>query len=164
MTNIYEFLKVSHPERVIIAHFFNPAYVMTLCELVRGPQTSDETTNTVKELLNSIDRKVAVLNKVVPGFIINRVTTAIVRECCYLVEQGVADFEDIDRALVAIYGPRFAFEGPFHLGDFAGIDIFERLATLLSPVLCNDTQCPSLLKNMIAAINNANHSIDAMKI
>ena len=49
--NIYEFIEVSHPERLIISHFFNPAHVMPLVELVRGPQTSDETVNAVKELM-----------------------------------------------------------------------------------------------------------------
>lgn len=148
--NIYEFLEISHPERLIITHFFNPAYVMPLSEVVRGPKTSDETTAVVKELLTSVGKTVAVLNKVVPGFIMNRVTTAILRECCYLVEQDVASVEDIDKALESIYGARFAFEGPFRLGDFVGLDIYARLDTLLPPVLCNSTECSPILKQMIA--------------
>lgn len=149
--NIYEFLKVSNPKRLIIAHFFNPAYVMPLSEVVRGPETSDETVAAMKEFLTSVGKQVAVLNKVVPGFIMNRVTTAILRECCYLVEQGVAGIEDIDRALEAIYGARFAFEGPFRLGDFVGLDIYARLDTLLPPVLCNSTECSKVLMDMVEA-------------
>lgn len=147
--NIYEFLEVSHPERLIITHFFNPAYVMPLTELVRGPKTSDEVAGEVKALLESAGKTVAVLNKVVPGFIMNRITTTILRECCYLVEQGVASVEDIDRALESIYGARFAFEGPFRMGDFAGLDIYARLDTLLPPVLCNSTECSPVLKEMV---------------
>lgn len=147
--NIYEFLEVSHPERLIITHFFNPAYVMPLTEVVRGPKTSDETVTAVKALLSSSGKTVAVLNKAVPGFIMNRITTTILRECCYLVEQGVASFEDIDNALVSIYGARFAFEGPFRLGDFVGLDIYARLDTLLPPVLCNSTECSPILSKMV---------------
>lgn len=147
--NIYEFLEVSHPERLIITHFFNPAYVMPLTEVVRGPHTSDETVKVVRSLLESAGKTVAVLKKVVPGFILNRITTTILRECCYLVEQGVADFEDIDNALVSIYGSRFAFEGPFRLGDFVGLDIYARLDTLLPPVLCNSTECSPILTKMV---------------
>lgn len=79
----------------------------------------------------------------------NRVTATILRECCYLAEQGVSSFEDIDKALEAIYGARFAFEGSCRLGDFVGFDIYARLDTLLPPVLCNSTECSPILKKMV---------------
>lgn len=143
--NIYEFLEVSHPERLVITHFFNPAYVMPLVEIVRGPKTSDETVATAKELLESCGKKTAVLNKAIPGFILNRITLAIFREASYIAGNGFASPEDIDKAIVSTFGPRYTFEGPFALSDFAGLDIYERLATLLPPVLCSDTTCPSIL-------------------
>lgn len=143
--NIYEFLEISHPERLIITHFFNPAYVMPLVEIVRGPQTSDETVAVTKELLESCGKKTAVLNKAIPGFILNRITLAVFREAAYIAGNGWASPEDIDKAIVSTFGPRYTFEGPFALSDFAGLDIYERLATLLPPVLCSDTTCPSIL-------------------
>lgn len=143
--NIYDFLEVSHPERLIITHFFNPAYVMPLVEIVRGPETSDETVAVTKELLESCGKKTAVLNKAVPGFILNRITMAVFREAAYIAGNGWATPEDIDKAIVSTFGPRYTFEGPFGLSDFAGLDIYERLATLLPPVLCSDTTCPSIL-------------------
>lgn len=149
--NIFEFVEVSHPERLMITHFFNPAHVMPLVELVRGPQTSDEAVNAAKCFLEGTGKKVAVLNKCIPGFILNRITMSVFREAMYIVQEGVATPEDIDKAIVATFGPRYAFEGPFGLGDFAGIDIYERLATLLPPVLCSDTECPELLHEMVAA-------------
>lgn len=143
--NIYDFLEVSHPERLIITHFFNPAYVMPLVEIVRGPHTSDETVAVTKELLESCGKKTAVINKAIPGFILNRITLAVFREAAYIAGNGWASPEDIDKAIVSTFGPRYTFEGPFALSDFAGLDIYERLATLLPPVLCSDTECPSIL-------------------
>lgn len=145
--NIYDFLEISHPERLIITHFFNPAYVMPLVEVVRGPHTSDETVSVTKELLESCGKKTAVLNKAIPGFILNRITLAVFREAAYIAGNGWASPEDIDKAIVSTFGPRYTFEGPFALSDFAGLDIYERLGTLLPPVLCSDTTCPSILSD-----------------
>lgn len=149
--NIFEFVEVTHPERLVITHFFNPAHVMPLVELVRGPETSDEVAEAVKSFLEGTGKKVAVLNKCIPGFILNRITLSVFREAAHLVQEGVATPEDIDKAIVSTFGPRYAFEGPFGLSDFAGIDIYERLATLLPPVLCSDTECPELLHKMTAS-------------
>lgn len=148
--NIFSFLTISHPERLVITHFFNPAHVMPLVELVRGPETSDEVVRVTREFLENTGKEVAVLNKCVPGFILNRITLSVFREAMHLVEEGVASPEDIDKAIVSTFGPRYAFEGPFGLSDFAGIDIYERLATLLPPVLCSSTECPKLLHEMTA--------------
>lgn len=148
--NIYEFVTVSHMERLVITHFFNPAYVMPLVELVRGPETSDEVTANVKEFLSGSGKEVAVLNKAIPGFILNRITMAVFREASYIAGQGYATPEDIDKAIVSTFGPRYTFEGPFALSDFAGIDIYERLGILLPPVLNSSTECPSILKDKIA--------------
>lgn len=148
--NIYEFVEISHPERLIITHFFNPAYVMPLVELVRGPHTSDDVTNVVKEFLSLSGKSVAVLNKAIPGFILNRITMAVFREASYIANQGFATPEDIDKAIVSTFGPRYAFEGPFALSDFAGIDVYERLGSLLPPELNSGTECPQILKDKIS--------------
>lgn len=147
--DIFSFLEVSHPERLVITHFFNPAHVMPLVELVRGPETSDEVVGVTKQFLEHTGKQVAVLNKCIPGFILNRITLSVFREAAHLVEAGVATPEDIDKAVTSTFGPRYTFEGPFGLSDFAGIDIYERLATLLPPVLCSDTKCPELLHKMV---------------
>lgn len=148
--NIYKFVKVSHPERLVITHFFNPAYVMPLVELVRGPETSDDVTEAVKDFLSKSGKTVAVLNKAIPGFILNRITMAVFREASYIASQGFATPEDIDKAIVSTFGPRYTFEGPFALSDFAGIDIYERLGILLPPVLNSSIECPTILKEKIA--------------
>lgn len=149
--NIYDFVSVSHPERLIITHFFNPAHVMPLVEIVRGPRTSDETVALAKELLESSGKTTAVLNRAIPGFILNRITMAVFREASYIVENGWASPEDIDKAITSTFGPRYAFEGPFALSDFGGLDIYERLATLLFPELSADKACPEFLKEMLSS-------------
>lgn len=149
--NIYEFVEISHPERLIITHFFNPAYVMPLVELVRGPATSDEVMSVVKEFLSHSGKTVAVLNKAIPGFILNRLSMAVFREASYIASQGYATPEDIDKAIISTFGPRYAFEGPFALSDFAGIDVYEQLGNLLPPLLNSDTDCPQILKEKVAA-------------
>ena len=149
--NIYEFLKVSHPERLVITHFFVPAYVMPLVEIVRGPETSDETVAAVKDLMAFTGKNPAVVNKVVPGFIMNRLTFAIFREAAYMVSQGWCRPEDVDAAVVSTHGPRYAFEGPFGLVDFAGVDTYEKIAEYLLPELCSDGAVPPVLKELYDA-------------
>lgn len=147
--DVFKFVKVRRMDKLCIAHFFLPAYVIPLIELVRGPETSDETVAQVKELLESVGKDVAVLNKIIPGFIVNRVTLAIFREVNYIAAQGIASPEDIDKALVSVYGPRYTFEGPFGLCDFAGADIYERLSEELLPVLCDSHECPQLIHDRV---------------
>lgn len=146
--NIYEFLEVSNRNRLVITHFFVPAYVMPLVEIVRGPETSDETVAAVKELMSSTGKNPAVVNKVVPGFIMNRLTFAIFREAAYMVSQGWCRPEDVDAAVVSTHGPRYAFEGPFGLVDFAGVDTYEKIAEYLLPELCSDGAVPPVLKSL----------------
>lgn len=147
--DIYKFVKVRRMDRLIITHFFLPAYVIPLVEVVRGPETSDETVVQAKELVESMGKVTAVLNKVIPGFIVNRITMAIFREVNYLVEQGLATPQDIDKAVVGVYGPRYAFEGPFALCDFASNEFYEGFATRLMPELSNATECPQLFHDMV---------------
>jgi len=146
--NIYDFLEVSNRGRLVITHFFVPAYVMPLVEIVRGPETSDETVAAVKELMASTGKNPAVVNKVVPGFIMNRLTFAIFREAAYMVSQGWCKPEDVDAAVVSTHGPRYAFEGPFGLVDFAGVDTYEKIAEYLLPELCSDGAVPPVLKSL----------------
>lgn len=134
--NIYEFLKTNRPDKVLITHFFNPAYVMPLVEIVRGPNTPDETVEAVKEFLTGAGKKPIVINECIPGFIANRLTVALAREAYYLVENGWISFDDLDTVMVTTFGPRYAFEGIFDLYDHIGLDIGAMVATNLIPKLC----------------------------
>jgi 3-hydroxybutyryl-CoA dehydrogenase len=109
------------PEQCCNMHFFHPVTVMQLCEVVRGPKTSDVTTATAMEFVRSIDRTPVLLQKEIWGFIVNRILFAASEEAMRLLEGGYASAEDIDIAVQK--GLNWPM-GPFHLLDFSGLDIF----------------------------------------
>jgi 3-hydroxybutyryl-CoA dehydrogenase len=110
-----------NPARCCNMHFFHPVTVMQLCEVVKGPKTSDATVATATEFVRSIDRTPVVLNKEIWGFIVNRILFAASEEAMHLLEGGYASSEDIDTAVQK--GLNWPM-GPFHLLDFSGLDIF----------------------------------------
>lgn len=109
------------PELCCNMHFFHPVTVMQLCEVVRGPKTSDETVATAMEFVRTIDRTPVLLRKEIWGFIVNRILFAASEEAMRLLEGGYATAEDID---VAVQKGLNWPMGPFHLLDFSGLDIF----------------------------------------
>jgi 3-hydroxybutyryl-CoA dehydrogenase len=109
------------PEQCCNMHFFHPVTVMQLCEVVRGPKTSDATVEAAMEFVRSIDRTPVMLQKEIWGFIVNRILFAASEEAMHLLEGGYASAEDIDIAVQK--GLNWPM-GPFHLLDFSGLDIF----------------------------------------
>jgi 3-hydroxybutyryl-CoA dehydrogenase len=133
------------PERCCNMHFFHPVTVMQLCEVVRGPKTSDETVATAMEFVRSIDRTPVLLKKEIWGFIVNRILFAASEEAMRLLEGGYASAEDIDTAVQK--GLNWPM-GPFHLLDFSGLDIFygalqDRHASGEGP------EAPQLLRKLV---------------
>ena len=107
------------PDRVIGMHFFNPATVMKLIELIRGIQTSDATFDAIKELSVAIGKEPVEVAEA-PGFVVNRILIPMINEAIGLVETNVATPEDIDTAMrLGANHPM----GPLSLGDFIGLDI-----------------------------------------
>ncbi len=109
------------PEQCCNMHFFHPVTVMQLCEVVRGPKTSETTIATAMDFVRSIDRTPVLLQKEIWGFIVNRILFAASEEAMRLLEGGYASAEDIDIAVQK--GLNWPM-GPFHLLDFSGLDIF----------------------------------------
>jgi 3-hydroxybutyryl-CoA dehydrogenase len=110
--------QVIHPERVVGMHFFNPAPLMKLVEVVKGNQTSNEVAEVAMDLCRQLN-KVPVLCKDAPGFIVNRVARHYYLEAMKLVEQGVTTIESVDEIMEAS-----GFKmGPFKLMDLIGMDI-----------------------------------------
>ena len=108
------------PEKVVNMHFFYPPLVMKLVEVVKGEKTSDETVQCTAALASAMGKQPVILHKELSGFLVNRILRAISNEAYYLLENGVASFEDIDRACqMGLNHPM----GPFMLGDFSGLDI-----------------------------------------
>jgi 3-hydroxybutyryl-CoA dehydrogenase len=109
------------PDRCCNMHFFHPVTVLQLCEVVRGPKTSDATIEAAIEFVRSIGRIPVLINKEVWGFIVNRILFAASEEALRLYEGGYASFEDIDTAVKK--GLNWPM-GPFELMDFSGLDIY----------------------------------------
>jgi 3-hydroxybutyryl-CoA dehydrogenase len=109
------------PEQCCNMHFFHPVTVMQLCEVVRGPKTSQETVDAAMDFVRSIDRTPVLLKKEIWGFIVNRILFAASEEALRLLEGGYASAEDIDTAVQK--GLNWPM-GPFHLLDFSGLDVF----------------------------------------
>ena len=109
---------IVHPQRVIGMHFFNPAPLMKLVEVVKGDQTADAVAEKVYHLCDQFN-KTPVLCKDAPGFIVNRVARHYYLEAMKMVEEGIADFETIDTIMESI-----GFKmGPFKLMDLIGMDV-----------------------------------------
>jgi 3-hydroxybutyryl-CoA dehydrogenase len=113
--------RTKRPDRCCNLHFFHPVTVMSLCEVVQGPETSDATIATAMEFVRSIDRVPVHIRKEIHGFIVNRILVEATQEALRLLEGGYASVEDIDIAVKK--GLNWPM-GPFELLDFSGIDIF----------------------------------------
>jgi 3-hydroxybutyryl-CoA dehydrogenase len=110
----------NRPSKVCNLHFFNPALVMKLVEVVQGPHVTDETAQCLMDFCLKIDKVPILVKKEVDGFVLNRIISAISREAMWMLEMGVATHEDIDNACV--YGAGHPM-GPFRLMDLTGIDL-----------------------------------------
>ncbi len=108
------------PESCCNMHFFNPVLVMDLCEVVKGPETSEETAQRAMSFAREIGRTPVLLRREIDGFIVNRILHAASQEAYRLLDAGVASFEDIDVAVEK--GLNWPM-GPFRLGDFSGLDV-----------------------------------------
>ncbi|MBI4635830.1 MAG: 3-hydroxyacyl-CoA dehydrogenase family protein [Candidatus Rokubacteria bacterium] len=108
------------PDKCANMHWFFPPLVMRLVEVVKGRETSEETVELIAELTRKIGREPVILRKELPGFLVNRILRAQAREAYYLLEEGVASFADIDKAVeLGLNHPM----GPFRLSDFSGLDV-----------------------------------------
>lgn len=116
----------SRPEKVCNMHFFNPALVMKLVEVVKGPHTARETVDVVMDVARKMGKIPVLLHKEIEGFLVNRILTAIRNEALFLYETGVASYEDIDTAVVHGLGHPM---GPFRLLDLTGIDLNYHVTT-----------------------------------
>lgn len=130
---------LDHPERLIVAHYFNPPYLIPAVEIVPGEQTAQETTDATCDLLRSIGKQPVVLKREAPGFIANRLQAALLREAIHLVTSGAATPEDIDTIMAGAVGRRLTTMGPFQVLDFAGVDVWAQIgAYLFADLDCGD--------------------------
>lgn len=136
---------VKNPERFAGMHWINPPHIIPLIEVIKGEKTSDETTKKVYELCEKMDKKPVVV-KDAPGFALNRIQAAILRECLYIVDQGIASVEDCDKVMKYALGIRYAALGPMEVVDHGGLDIHYNIANYLYEDLCDEKKAFGLLK------------------
>lgn len=137
------------PDKVCGLHFFNPAQVMRLVEIIRGVQSSDETIATAKDLARAFGKTAIEVKKDSPGFVVNRLMIPQMVEAARLLQEGVASIEDIDTAVkLGLNHPM----GPFELMDFTGIDIhYYVMEYFADEFRDNQYAAPQIIKQMVRA-------------
>lgn len=122
---------VRRKDKFIGTHFFMPAHLVPLVEVVCGQQTSDETVETVMKVLSEADKKPVRVAHDLPGFIANRLQHALAREAMSLVQKGIASPEGIDEVVKSSLAIRMLFTGPLEQRDFNGLDTHLSIASYL---------------------------------
>ena len=110
----------NRPDKVCNMHFFNPALVMKLVEVVQGPHTSEETAQVTMDLCARLGKTAVLLKKEIYGFLVNRILSALAQEALFLADMGIATPQEIDLAVTNALGHPM---GPFRLMDLTGIDL-----------------------------------------
>lgn len=134
--------------RIVGLHFFNPAVLMRLVEIVRGLGSGDEAVARAVEFSRGLGKETVVCQKDSPGFLTSRISAIVRLECLRMLEEGVASAEDIDRALKL--GLNFPM-GPLELGDFNGLDTYLHILTALESTLGERFKPTVTLRNLVAA-------------
>jgi 3-hydroxyacyl-CoA dehydrogenase len=137
--------------KIVVTHWFNPPHITPVVEVVKGPKTSTETLEITCALLQKIKKVPVKILKEVPGFIVNRLQMALIREVWSLWAQGIASPEDIDLAVKGSIGFRLACIGPLLTFDLAGLDLVYRVAENLFTAIDRSTTPPVALQKKIEA-------------
>jgi 3-hydroxybutyryl-CoA dehydrogenase len=143
-------MATKRPEKVAGMHFFNPAQIMKLVEVIRGYHTNDETVRTVMEMSRKMGKEPVEVKKDTPGFIVNRLMIPHFLEAIKMYEEGIATVEDIDKAVKL--GLNYPM-GPFELMDLTGVDIALHVSEYLYKELNKESKwsAPTLLRSMTRA-------------
>ena len=136
-------------DKILNTHYFNPPYLIPLVELIRSPQTSDETLQVAYDLMVKIGKTPAVIQKEVPGFVGPRLQAAVIREAFSIVERGIATAEDVDLVVRNSFGRRLSVAGPFQVFELAGWDLVLAAFEELYKDLNSSSEINPLLREMV---------------
>ena len=139
------------PERVALAHWILPPHLIPAVEVAPGPQTSPATIEAVRDLLERLGKWPVVLEREMPGYLINRLQFALLREAMDLVGQGVASAEEIDRAVRGSIARRMPVMGLFGQADLAGLDVYRQIFRYLAADLSTIDGPPPALDEAVEA-------------
>lgn len=136
--NVFDLAPPGLQRRLLICHFFAPPYIIPLVEIVNGPATDPAVVARMRTFLSAIGQKPVMIEKFIPGFIVNRLQRALGREIFHLIDQGYARPEQIDKAVLASLGIRIPVLGVVKRYDFAGLDFTSAVLSNPSIGLVND--------------------------
>lgn len=142
--------KLTHPERLLIAHFWHPPHFIPLVEIVPGSATKPEYLSELQRLLLSMQLEAVVLDRAAPGFVGNRLQFALLREALHIVKSGIASAEVVDQVMRASLGRRYAMVGPLEAADMTGLSTVQDICRHLLPELATGSDMMSLVADKVA--------------
>ncbi|MBW8639066.1 3-hydroxyacyl-CoA dehydrogenase [Hoeflea sp. WL0058] len=144
---ITEGLSLDH--NAIGMHFFLPAHLVPLVEIVRGQNTNPAVANRAVSMLRAAGRTPVLVNRDTPGFLANRIQHAMMREVFAVIDEGLASPEDVDAAVRYSFGMRFLAAGPLMQKELSGLDTQMAAASSIYPVLANNAEPGPILAEKV---------------
>ncbi|MCD7981249.1 MAG: 3-hydroxyacyl-CoA dehydrogenase family protein [Clostridiales bacterium] len=141
--------KCEHKERICGTHFWNPAFLIPLVEVVKTEYTTDEVINTVMEVMTAAGKQPCLCKKDVPGFIANRMQHALWREAVAIVNDGIADAATVDLACKTSFGLRLPYLPPLVNSDMVGTQLTYNIHSYVLEHLADNHEPSPILKDMI---------------
>jgi 3-hydroxybutyryl-CoA dehydrogenase len=151
--NIFELAPQTLQSRLLIAHFFAPPYIIPLVEIVKGPETRPEIIQKMQQIILQTGNKPVIMDKYIPGFIVNRLQRAIGREIFHLIDGGYAEPGEIDKAVLASLGIRLPVLGVVRRYDFTGLDFALKVLSHPSIRLVNEDRPARTLEDLVSKGN-----------
>ncbi len=142
---------VADPSRIAGLHFFMPAHLVPLVEVVRCETTAPKLLDEICETMRELGKVPVKVQRDIPGFLANRIQHALMREALALIDDGIASAEDVDAAVRFGFGFRYIAAGPLMQKDLAGLDTHYNAARTIYPDLCNATAPSKVLADHVAA-------------
>ncbi len=142
---------IGDPSRIAGLHFFMPAHLVPLVEVVRCETTAPGLLDQICDTMRSLGKVPVKVQRDIPGFLANRIQHALMREALALVDAGIASAADVDAAVRFGFGFRFIATGPLMQKDFAGLDVHFNAAKTIYPDLCNAVAPSKILGDHVAA-------------
>lgn len=139
---------LNHRERFVGTHFWNPAHLIPLVEVIKSDATTDDAAQTMMDIFESVGKRPVLCKKDVPGFIANRMQHALWREAIYIVEEGIADAKTVDDAVKYSFGLRLPQLAPLENADMVGLDLTYNIHKTVLNALCDSHEPSPLLTEL----------------